>query len=107
MTQLNEQLKSNETALASVAQIVICDDSSFVAQKLNNYLWVTYTRSNPSHDIYGVNDFVLNKHWGCNGPMVVDARIKPHHAPPVEKVPEVEKQIDKFFEKGGSLYGII
>jgi len=107
MTQLNEQLKSNETALASVAQIVICDDSSFVAQKLNNYLWVTYTRSNPSHDIYGVNDFILNKHWGCNGPMVVDARIKPHHAPPVEKVPEVEKRIDKFFEKGGSLYGII
>ena len=39
--------------------------------------------------------------------MVVDARIKPHHAPPVEKVPEVEKRIDKFFEKGGSLYGII
>jgi 4-hydroxy-3-polyprenylbenzoate decarboxylase len=107
MKMLNAQLTIDNGQLSGVAQIIICDDSSFVAATLNNYLWVTYTRSNPSHDIYGVDEFTINKHWGCNGPMIVDARIKPHHAPPVEKVPEVEKRVDRLFEKGGSLYGVL
>jgi 4-hydroxy-3-polyprenylbenzoate decarboxylase len=87
--------------------IVVCDDSAFVGTNLNNYLWVTYTRCNPSHDIYGIASFTQNKHWGCNGPLIIDARIKPHHAPPVEKDPAVEKHIDRLFNKGGSLYGVL
>jgi 4-hydroxy-3-polyprenylbenzoate decarboxylase len=39
--------------------------------------------------------------------LVIDARIKPHHAPPLEKDPAVEKRIDRLFEKGGSLHGAI
>jgi 4-hydroxy-3-polyprenylbenzoate decarboxylase len=38
--------------------------------------------------------------------MVVDARIKPHHAPVLVKDPDVEKRIDRLFAKGGSLHGI-
>lgn len=107
MQVLNEQLTSVVNELSSIVQIIVCDDSSFLAEKLNNYLWITYTRSNPSHDIYGIQEFINNKHWGCKGPMVIDARIKPHHAPPVEKVPEIEKRIDRLFNKGGSLHNVI
>ncbi len=64
--------------------ITVCDDSQFVSERLGNWLWVTFTRSNPSHDVYGVKSFQINKHWGCEGPLLVDARIKPFHAPPVE-----------------------
>jgi 4-hydroxy-3-polyprenylbenzoate decarboxylase len=39
--------------------------------------------------------------------MIIDARIKPHHAPVLEKNAEVEKRIDQLFQKGGSLYGLI
>ena len=102
---LNAQLVN--TTLEGVAIIVLCDDASFTAQTLNNYLWVTYTRSNPSHDIYGIDSFTQNKHWGCNGPLVIDARIKPHHAPVLIKDEEVEKKVDQLFEKGGSLYSLI
>jgi 4-hydroxy-3-polyprenylbenzoate decarboxylase len=105
MAALNEKFKNenlNETAL-----IIVCDDADFTAQKLNNFLWVTFTRSNPSHDIYGINSFTENKHWGCTGPLIIDARIKPHHAPPLEKDSDVEKRINRIFEKGGSLYKII
>jgi 4-hydroxy-3-polyprenylbenzoate decarboxylase len=84
--------------------IILCDDSAFCAASLRNFLWVSFTRCNPSHDIYGINEFVEHKHWGCRGPLIIDARIKPHHAPPVETDPEVEKRIDKLFAKGGSLY---
>jgi 4-hydroxy-3-polyprenylbenzoate decarboxylase len=102
------ELAQLTTALATqpldnVAMIVLCDDARFTAETLNNWLWVTFTRSNPSHDIYGVNAFTEHKHWGCRGPVVIDARIKPHHAPPVEKDAAVERRIERLFVKGGVL----
>ena len=107
MNMLDEQLKEQLPALQNFPFIIIADDAGFVAENLHNFLWVTFTRCNPSHDIYGIDAFTTNKHWGCNGPLVIDARIKPHHAPPVEKDAAVEKSIDKLFDKGGSLYGVI
>lgn len=87
--------------------ILIVDDSSFTAKTLNNFLWETFTKSNPSHDIYGVNETMENKHWGAKTAIIIDARTKPHHAPPLVKDPEVEKRVNRLAEKGGSLYGII
>ncbi len=101
------RIKEYTTHLNRYPLIVICDDADFVSKTFGNFLWVTFTRCNPSHDIYGIDSFITNKHWGCNGPLVIDARIKPHHSPPVEKVPAIEKKIDRLFEKGGSLYGVI
>ncbi len=87
--------------------IVLADNSDFTAKTLNNFLWVTFTRSNPSHDIYGVDSFTEHKHWGCRGSLIIDARIKPHHAPVLEKNPEIEKCVDALGAKGKSLQGII
>jgi 4-hydroxy-3-polyprenylbenzoate decarboxylase len=87
--------------------LIVCDNSDFVAASLNNFVWVTFTRSNPSHDIHGINSFIENKHWGCNGSLIIDARIKPHHAPPLIKNPEIEKRVDALAVKGKSLHGII
>jgi 4-hydroxy-3-polyprenylbenzoate decarboxylase len=86
---------------------IICDDADFVSATLNNFLWTTFTRSNPSHDIFGIESFVENKHWGCKGALIIDARIKPHHAPPLIKDPEIEKRVDALGVKGKSLFGII
>ena len=79
--------------------IIVCDDSQFCAATLNNFLWVTFTRANPSHDIYGVGSFTEFKHWGCAGPLVIDSRVKPHHAPILEVDPDVEKRVTKLMEK--------
>jgi 4-hydroxy-3-polyprenylbenzoate decarboxylase len=103
---LNQQLSTLTTKLSNLPLIIICDDVDFVSASLNNFLWVTFTRCNPSHDMYGIDSFTQNKHWGCNGPLVMDARIKPHHAPPVEKNQVVEKSIERLFEEGGSLFGV-
>ncbi|MES2331385.1 MAG: UbiD family decarboxylase [Bacteroidota bacterium] len=107
MEALDQQLKTKKDALVEVAIIVVCDDASFTAETIRNQLWVTYTRCNPSHDIYGIDAFTENKHWGCRGPLVIDARIKPHHAPPVERDQAVEKKIARIFEKGGSLHNML
>jgi 4-hydroxy-3-polyprenylbenzoate decarboxylase len=38
---------------------------------------------------------------------VIDARSKPHHAPPLERDPAVERRVDRLGERGASLHGII
>lgn len=96
-----------EADLSGIPLMVLCDDADFTAQNINNFVWVTFTRSNPSHDIYGINEFAEHKHWGCYGPLIIDARIKPHHAPVLVKDPEVEKLVDRMGEVGGGLYGLI
>ena len=107
MQLLNDQLINNIDNLQQTPFIIICNDSTFLSAHLNNYLWATYTKANPSYDIYGIDSFTENKHWGCRGPLVIDARTKPQHAPPVEKDPVAERKIDKLFNKGGSLYNVI
>jgi len=102
---LNEHLKGKD--LDGLPLIVLCDDAGFTAASVNNFVWVTFTRSNPSHDVYGINSFTEHKHWGCKGPLIIDARIKPHHAPELIKDPAIEKRVDALGVKGKSLHGII
>ena len=93
--------------IARFPLVVIVDDSDFTARTIDNFLWVTFTRSNPAADLYGINAFQHCKHWGCRGPLVIDARIKPHHAPPLVDDPEIEKRVDALGAPGGPLHGII
>jgi 4-hydroxy-3-polyprenylbenzoate decarboxylase len=89
------------------ALVVVVDDSEFTARSLRNWLWVTFTRSNPAADVDGVGAFVEEKHWGCTGPLAIDARAKPHHAPPLEDDPEVERRVDALGAPGGPLHGYL
>jgi len=106
MSDLNEKLRLATGILQQCPLIVVCDNSIFTSDNLNNFLWVTFTRSNPAYDIYGVNSFYSHKHWGCDA-VIIDARVKPHHAPVLEKDTAIEKRIEQIFNKGGSLYGIL
>ena len=87
--------------------VVLVDDSEFTAKTLNNFLWTVFTRSNPAADIDGVGAFTRQKHWGCEGSLVIDARIKPHHAPPLVEDPAVSKRVDALAAPGGPLHGIL
>lgn len=101
-----QALEAPEHPLGGFAIVVIADDSRFVAASLNNFLWVTFTRSNPAADIDGVAAFVEHKHWGCRGPLVIDARIKPHHAPPLVEDPNVTRRVESLAALGGPLHGL-
>ena len=83
--------------------IVVVDDSPFVARSLSNFLWVVFTRSNPAPDVDGIEAFTEHKHWGCRGSLVIDARLKPHHAPPLIEDPDVTRRIDALAAGGGPL----
>jgi 4-hydroxy-3-polyprenylbenzoate decarboxylase len=105
MEELSRRLAQKD--LAGFPLVVLADDAVFTASDLRNFLWVTFTRSNPSHDVHGVSSFTEHKHWGCAGPMIVDARLKPHHAPPLVEDPEVTKRVDRLAARGGSLHGVL
>ncbi|MNB94786.1 4-hydroxybenzoate decarboxylase subunit C [compost metagenome] len=91
--------------LPECPMIILCDDSRFMSEELNNFLWATFTRSNPSHDIHGVNSRIVHKHWACDN-VIIDARVKPHQAPPLIPDPDVQRNIERVFAQGGSLSGI-
>jgi 4-hydroxy-3-polyprenylbenzoate decarboxylase len=57
--------------------------------------------------MHGIEAFVHEKHWGCWGPLVIDARLKPHHAPPLVEDPEITRRVEALAALGGPLHGII
>ncbi|MCX2484358.1 UbiD family decarboxylase [Pedobacter sp. MR2016-24] len=85
-----------DQSLDGITLMVLCDDAEFAAATLNNFVWVTFTRSNPATDIHGIRAFTKNKHWGCRGPLIIDARKKPHHAPELIMDQTVEENIKRF-----------
>jgi 4-hydroxy-3-polyprenylbenzoate decarboxylase len=82
---------------------VVVDDSDFASRNVDNFVWVTFTRSNPATDVHGIGAAVVDKHWGCRGSLIIDARLKPHHAPPLEVDPETARSVDALAERGGPL----
>ncbi|MCS6983640.1 MAG: UbiD family decarboxylase [Leptospiraceae bacterium] len=102
--RLLDKALQNQKSMEGFGLIVLCDDPCFTARNLDNFLWVTFTRSNPSHDIWGVGGYIKHKHFSCHGPLIIDARKKPHHAPTLEEDPQVLKRIERFFAKGKPLH---
>jgi len=101
---LQEKLKGageNLLEKEGVALLIITEDAFWMAQDFNNFIWATFTRTNPAKDIEGVDSYINNKHWGCKGPLILDATIKKHHAPAVVKDIEVEKRVDVILNKYG------
>jgi 4-hydroxy-3-polyprenylbenzoate decarboxylase len=94
-------------SLRAFPLLVVVDDSELASRSLANWLWVTFTRSNPAVDVHGIEPSIEQKHWGCRGPLVIDARVKPHHAPPLESDPEVVRRVEALAARGGPLHGVI
>ncbi len=103
----NSNLQSAIQNLKAIRIFLLVDDTQFVAESLRNFLWVTFTRTNPAADIDGIDTFTIDKHWGCRGPLVIDARLKPHHAPPLVEDPEITRRVEALAAPGGPLSGII
>ncbi|HAS88785.1 MAG TPA: 3-octaprenyl-4-hydroxybenzoate carboxy-lyase, partial [Desulfovibrio sp.] len=106
MERLGEALK-HAKGIDGLPMIVVVDDPDFAAKNWDNFLWVTFTRSDPATDVYGAEAFTKAKHWGTDKALIIDARMKTYQAPPLDPDPEVEKRVDALAASGGPLYGII
>jgi 4-hydroxy-3-polyprenylbenzoate decarboxylase len=82
---------------------ILVDNALFASASLDNLIWVTFTRSDPARDIDGLHAAIHDKHWGCRGNLVIDARKKGYHAPPLESDPDVTSRVDAMAARGGPL----
>ena len=99
---LQEKLKGLGADLLEkqgVVMLILTEDAAWMGEHINNFLWASFTRTNPSHDMDGVDSYYEQKHWGCKGPLIFDATIKKHHAPILVKDPVVEKRVDEILAK--------
>ncbi len=106
LDQLCRHLEESPADWNGFQLVVVVDASEEAASSWDDFLWQTFTRSDPATDSYGLGAFVQSKHWGCTGALVIDARLKSYHAPPLEPDPEVEKRVDELAAPGGPLHGL-
>ncbi len=93
--------------LPEIPLFVVVDDVDFVRASWDNFLWAAFTRSDPATDLYGAHESIRCKHWSCAAPLIMDARKKSFHAPPLEEDPDVERRVDAWGAKGGPLHGFV
>ena len=70
-------------------------------QNIDDFLWVTFTRSDPAQDVHGLNERVANKHWSIDAPMIVDARIKPRLQKILNVPPQVKTRAKEILKAAG------
>jgi UbiD family decarboxylase len=85
-------------------QVVVLHDSTDFAKSADKFLWATWTRFNPSTDIYARKIEVKNNHISYQNPIVIDARMKPWYPKEVEPREDIVKLVDnrwrEYFPKG-------
>lgn len=75
-------------------QVVVLHDSVEFAESADKFLWATWTRFNPSTDIYAKEIKVVNNHISYTAPIVIDARMKSWYPKVVEPREDIVKLVD-------------
>lgn len=75
-------------------QVIVLHDRIEFAGSTDKFLWATWTRFNPSTDIYAARTSVENNHIRYEAPMVIDSRMKPWYPAEVEPHPDTVKLVD-------------
>jgi UbiD family decarboxylase len=76
-------------------QIVVLHDSVEFARSTDKFLWATWTRFNPSTDVYAKESAIKNNHIVYKAPIVIDARMKPWYPKEVEARADIVKKVDE------------
>ncbi len=75
-------------------EIVVLHDSADFAKSADKFLWATWTRFNPSTDIYAKEVNIENNHIVYKSPVIIDARMKPWYPKEVEPRDDIVKLVD-------------
>lgn len=75
--------------------IVVVDDVSSAILSEQSFLWQTFTRFNPAHDIHA-SKTTYNRHTlAYTPPIAIDSRMKPWYPDEVEADPETIRLVDR------------
>lgn len=76
-------------------EVVVLHDRIEYADSADKFLWATWTRFNPSTDIFAARQTVVNNHISYGAPIVIDARMKPWYPKEVEVRPDIAELVDR------------
>ncbi|MCA1622329.1 MAG: UbiD family decarboxylase [Acidobacteria bacterium] len=76
-------------------QIVVLHDDADFAKSADKFLWATWTRFNPSTDIYAKEMKIVNNHISYESPIIIDARMKPWYPKELETREDIAKLVDE------------
>lgn len=75
-------------------EFVVLHDSIEFARSVEKFLWATWTRFNPSTDIFAREANLVNNHISYQSPIFVDARMKPWYPAEVLVDERTKKLVD-------------
>ncbi len=76
-------------------ELVVLHDSIEFARSTEKFLWATWTRFNPSTDIFAKKVKIINNHISYRAPIVIDSRMKPWYPKEVEVSEDIEALVDR------------
>ena len=76
-------------------EIVVIHDDADYAKQTAKFLWATWTRFNPSTDVYAKEIIVENNHIKYHAPIIIDARMKPWYPKEVAPRPDIAAKVEK------------
>ncbi len=93
----NEKLGKRiaESGKFDAFELVILHDSIEFAGSTEKFLWATWTRFNPSTDIFAKKINIVNNHITYQSPIVIDARMKPWYPKEVEVREDIKELVDR------------
>jgi UbiD family decarboxylase len=84
-------------------QVVVLHDAIEFARSTEKFLWATWTRFNPSTDIYARSIEVKNNHISYKAPVIIDSRMKPWYPDEVEVRDDIKELVNtrwnEYFKK--------
>lgn len=85
--------------------LVLVDNSRQTTATEARFLWTVFTRFEPAGDIYAAATRVERHHISYQGPVCIDARIKPHYPEELFCDPDTAKRVEdrwkEYFPDGG------
>jgi 4-hydroxybenzoate decarboxylase subunit C len=78
--------------------LLILADQATIAQSSLEFLWTVFTRFDPASDMFAART-TLHKHQiNYQGPILIDARMKPQYPALLTCDPDVRKKVDAFWQ---------
>jgi UbiD family decarboxylase len=91
--------------LAAWPFVAVVDDAARATSSVPAFLWTVFTRFEPANDLHARAVRVQRHHLAYEGPIVLDARMKPWYPKIVEAAPETEALVarrwSEYFPAGG------
>lgn len=96
---------ARDPRIAAWPFVALVDDATSATTSVPAFLWTVFTRFEPANDLHAAEVRVERHHLAYQGPIVLDARMKPWYPKVVEAAPETEALVSRrwaeYFPRGG------